>query len=193
MQGRVIWSLVFVILVLTAALSFIIGRQTAPPDRSPQSDAVTVQSEPATTDIQVAETSPAVLRPAPMEKDVGEVATAGAYSEAFDGIEIKFVPTKDFRRMIEYRLGAVEGDSSCSPTYTVSERIDAINYAHDFVIDDFTTWNDEEGKQQYVAMETSLPNAFKGSLKDLVKVGRIATIEKQRCGQGQVEGLVAIR
>lgn len=193
MQGRLIWSLVFVILVLTAALSFIIGRQTAPPDRSSQSDAATVQSEPATTKMQAAETFPAVLRPAPPKKDVAEAATAEAYSEVFDGIEIKFVPTKDFRRMIEYRLGAVEGDSSCSPTYTVSERIDAINYAYDFVIEDFTTWNDEEGKQQYVAMETSLPNAFKGSLKDLVKIGRIATIEKQRCGQGQVEGLVAIR
>ena len=68
-----------------------------------------------------------------------------------------------------------------------------IDYAWDFVIKSFTTWSDEEGKQEYMVNEEDLPRAFQGSLHDIVRQGHSVTIDKQRCGMGQVEGLVSVR
>lgn len=201
MQNKLIWALVATIVILVGALSFVMGRQTAPAGAEP-TDNIALAAALDEKDVGPDEVSAMGVSPRPtlpVSRNEAapakrlDTATGTAFTETFDDIAVKFVPTNDFRRMVEYRLGVTDGDSSCSPPYTVKERIDTINYAYGFVIEDFTTWNEDEGKQEYVAMETSLPNAYKGSLRDLVSPGRIATIEKQRCGQGQVEGLVAIR
>ena len=87
-------------------------------------------------------------------------------------------------------------DSSCTAPYWTTEKVTSIDYAYDFVIHSFTTWNPDEGKQIYEVGEDDF-NTFAhfamGYLHDLVKQGATLKVRKQRCGQGSVASLVTIR
>lgn len=86
-------------------------------------------------------------------------------------------------------------DSSCTAAYWTTEKVTSINYAYDFVIHSFTSWNPKEGKQIYEIGEDDFGNFAHfamGYLHDLVKQGASLKIRKQRCGQGSVPYLVTI-
>lgn len=126
---------------------------------------------------------------------VGET-TGQPYSQSFEdiGVTLRFVPTRSFRRLIEYRTTSLSTgqDISCTAPYSAQERVTRIAFSWGFVIDRFWTWNEREGQQEYIIDEGQLPNAWQGSLHDLVKEGRTLTLTKQRCGQGQVASFVAV-
>ena len=87
-------------------------------------------------------------------------------------------------------------DPSCTVPYWTAEKVTSINYAYDFVIHSFTTWNPKEGKQVYEVGEDEFDNFAHfamGYLHDLVRQGAPLRIRKQRCGQGSVPYLVTIR
>jgi hypothetical protein len=87
-------------------------------------------------------------------------------------------------------------DLSCTAPYWTTEKVTSIDYAYDFVIHSFTTWNPKEGKQVYDVGEDDFNNFAHfamGYLHDLVKQGASLRIRKQRCGQGSVPYLVTIR
>jgi hypothetical protein len=86
-------------------------------------------------------------------------------------------------------------DSSCTAPYWTTEKVTSIDYAYDFVIHSFTTWNPKEGKQIYNVGEDDFSNFAHfamGYLHDLVKEGATLKVRKQRCGQGSVASLVTI-
>jgi hypothetical protein len=87
-------------------------------------------------------------------------------------------------------------DSSCTEPYWTTEKVTSIDYAYDFVIHSFTTWNPNEGKQTYEVAEDDFNNFAHfamGYLHDLIRQGASLKIRKQRCGQGQVAYLVTVR
>lgn len=100
-------------------------------------------------------------------------------------------------RIVGYGVAPVSHmeDSSCTAPYWTTEKVTSIDYAYDFVIHSFTTWNPKEGKQIYEIGEDDFNNFAHfamGYLHDLVKQGASLKIRKQRCGQGSVPYLVTI-
>lgn len=117
------------------------------------------------------------------------------FTEKFEDVSLTFVPTKNFRRLISYSKPAFRSsdDSSCSAPYQTTDEIIDVKFAYGFVIDRFWTWNEKDGQEEYIVDEASLPRALQGSLYDIVRKGRTVRVTKQRCGMGQVAGLVSVR
>jgi MFS superfamily sulfate permease-like transporter len=174
MTNRTTLILVGIIVALAVALAFVLGQQSRPnePEDTPASE-------------------PLVLNAAAQTP----LASGKQYTERFkNGTSLTFLPTSNFRKLVAFRMSPISPteDTSCTDVYTKREEVRKINYAWDFVISSFETWNDDEGKQEYIVSEEDLPKAYQGSLHDIVRSDRMVTIEKQRCGMGQIEGLVSV-
>ena len=192
-------TLVCIIVALAAALAFVIGRQSA---QISVSNPLPPRVVPATVKLADQAISPQPS-PEPTSEKISpyKVANAGdikptpgakPFKETFDDITLTFLPTKEFRKLVEYRIDS-ETDSTCTKPYSAIERVTKVKYVYGFVIERFNTWNVAEGQQEYIADEGMLPNAWKGALHDIVREGRAVRITKQRCGMGQVAGLVSVR
>lgn len=174
MANRTTIILGCIIVLLAAALAFVLGQ------RFPS-------NEPKTAQVP----APRILNAA----EQTSLVNGKPFTERFEsGISLTFLPTPNFRKLITFRMSPISNkdDPTCTPVYTKREKVVNINYAWGFVISSFETWNDDEGKQEYIVSEEDLPKAFQGSLHDIVRPDRMVTIEKQRCGMGQLEGLVSV-
>ncbi|WP_146173273.1 hypothetical protein [Sphingomonas faeni] len=197
--------LIAIIVLLVGALAFMLGQRS----RDNGSPTATSSVLPATPQPTLKAPPMPVRRPeapaptpspdaAPLVLNAGELTPLKGgkpFTEKFDDTSLTFLPTKDFRKLIAYRNEAIDpkSDGTCTKVYTMHEKVGKIDYAWDFVIKSFRTWNDKEGQQEYMIDETLLPHAFQGSLHDIVREGRTVTVEKQRCGMGQVESFVSIK
>ena len=207
MNNRLVALLIGVVIVLIAVLAFVLGQRSATTPSSASAQRSESPSPVAESAVPSARGTPSAnpsAEPSPTQsatplvlnaKDQAPIRGAKPFTETFDGVSLTFLPTKDFRKLIVYRLESINpsDDPSCTKVYTKRENVQNIDYAWDFVIKSFTTWSDEEGKQEYMVNEEDLPRAFQGSLHDIVRQGHSVTIDKQRCGMGQVEGLVSVR
>jgi hypothetical protein len=122
-------------------------------------------------------------------------AVGKPFIEKIEDVVLTFVPTKSFRRLTSYSKTAFNSadDPSCSSPYQTIDRVTDVKFAYGFVIDRFWTWNDKDGQEEYIVDESDLPRAFQGSLYDIVQKGRTVRLTKQRCGMGQVAGLVSVQ
>jgi hypothetical protein len=175
------------VVVLAGVVLFLLGRMSIPPAPLPETTASLLEPQRRTAGGEAKA----------LEEPSSEDAPTGPpFTETFDtlGISLTFVPTRRFRRLVEYRTPSISQaeDSSCSAPYVAEERVVRVTFAWDFVIDRFRTWNEREGQQEYIVSENQFPSAWQGSLHDLVADGRKIKVTKQRCGQGQVPGLIAV-
>ena len=183
-MNKLVGVLIAIIIVLMGALAFVLGRQSMEPTTTTSSAVPAKEITRPVTDRPVTKAAPAAEDPPVKIANASEqkpLPGATPFEEKVDDVTLKFLPTKDFRKLIDYRIAA-ESDSTCTKVYTASEKVTKITYAYGFVIERFNTWNPSEGQQEYIPFEDTLPRALQGSLHDIVKDGRTVTITTQRCG-----------
>ena len=186
-----------IIIVLTAALAFVLGRQSMEPEpiRSLATDPEITNEDgsnaTARNTLDNPITSPNTKENA-SSRDIQAVSSAKQYTEKFDDFTLTFLPTKQGKKLINFRIDS-GSDSTCTKPYAAIEKVTNVTYSYRFVIERFNTWNEQEGQQEYVISEALLPNVWQGNLRDIVSKDRTVRVVKQRCGMGQVAWLVSVQ